>query len=75
MSVPLSAQDLWPLVQKLPHAEQVRLVKLALMAASRDPAADADAYRVTPPGPDELVCADDPLAWEAEGWEKLDTPE
>jgi len=68
----LTAEDLWPLVQKLPHDEQVRLAKLALMAASRGPSADAEAYRTTPPAPDEFATSDDPLAWEAEGWENVD---
>ena len=72
MQTALTAEDLWPLVQKLPHAEQVRLAKLALMAASRGPDADSEAYRAAPPAPDEFSSSDDPLAWEAEGWEKVD---
>ncbi len=74
MSAPLKAEDLWPLVQKLPHDEQVRLAKLALMAASRRPTGDAEAYRIAPPGADEFRSDDDPLAWEAEGWESVDAP-
>ncbi len=31
MATMLTADDLWPLVRKLPHEEQVRLAKLALM--------------------------------------------
>ena len=72
MATPLTAEDLWPLVQKLPHDQQVRLAKLALMAASRDPAGDADAYRTAPPRADEFGSDDDALAWEVEGWENLD---
>jgi hypothetical protein len=68
----LTAEDLWPLVQKLPHDEQVRLAKLTLMAASRGPGTDSEAYRAAPPAPDEFSSDDDPLAWEAEGWEKVD---
>ena len=72
METALTAEDLWPLVQKLPHDEQVRLAKLALMAASREPDADMEAYRAAPPAPDEFATSDDPLAWEAEGWENVD---
>ena len=74
MRAPLKAEDLWPLVQKLPHDEQVRLAKLALMAASREPSADATAYGTAPPRPDEFSSDDEALAWEAEGWENLDAP-
>jgi len=69
-----TAEDLWPLVQKLSHDEQVRLAKLALRAASRGPEADAEAYDTAPPAPDEFSSDDDALAWEAEGWEKVDAP-
>jgi hypothetical protein len=71
---PLRAEDLWPLVQKLPHDEQVRLAKLALMAASREPSGDADAYRTAPPGPEEFSSDDETLAWEAEGCNTFDGP-
>ncbi len=70
----LTADDLWPLVQKLPHDEQVRLAKLALRAAATGPETDAEAYQAAPPAPDEFSSDDDSLAWEAEGWEKADAP-
>jgi len=70
MSEPLTAQDLWPLVEKLPHDEQVRLAKLALQAAARAREAGS-AYAVKPPTPDELGSDDEPLAWDAEGWDEL----
>jgi hypothetical protein len=72
MDTSLKAEDLWPLVQKLPHEEQVRLAKLALRAASREPADDAAAYQVAPPGAGEFDSDDEPLGWEAEGWENVD---
>jgi hypothetical protein len=72
MSEALTAQDLWPLVLKLNHDERAKLVKLALRAAT---AADvAAAYRATPPGPDEFSLADEPMAWEAEGWDEFSAP-
>ena len=69
----ITAQDLWPLVQKLPHDEQVRLAKLALRAAAsvRD---DTGAYLASPPALDEFSSDDDPLAWEGGGWEDFDAP-
>ena len=69
---PLRAEDLWPLVQKLPHEEQVRLAKLALRAASSEPSDDVATYQSMPPRADEFSSDDEALAWEAEGWENLD---
>jgi hypothetical protein len=74
MSQTLTAQDLWPLVQKLPHDEQVRLAKLALRAAARSGSSDTEAYRAAPPSVDEFSSPEEPLAWEAEGWEEFDAP-
>ncbi len=72
MSQTLTAEDLWPLVQKLPHDEQVRLAKLALRAAARSGSGDAEAYRAAPPSVDEFSSQEESLAWEAEGWEAFD---
>ena len=69
----LTAHDLWPLILKLPHDECVRLAKLALRAAAQG-ANDGDAYRVSPPTDDELGSDEEPLAWEAEGWEDFRAP-
>lgn len=66
MSDALTADDLLPLIAKLPHEEQVRLAKMALRAASGD---DAAAYRTSPPAVDEFGAADEALAWDADGWE------
>ena len=73
MDEPLTAHDLWLLVQKLPHDEQVRLARLALRAAAsgRDSRA---VYAAQPPNADEFGTDEDPLAWEAEGWEQLGAP-
>ncbi len=70
MNTPLSAQDLWPLLLKLPHDEQLRLAKLALCAASGGGREDARAYRTAPPTADEFSVADNALAWEGEGWDE-----
>ncbi|MBK6517534.1 MAG: hypothetical protein IPM79_10060 [Polyangiaceae bacterium] len=68
MALPLRADDLWPLVLKLPHDEQVRLAKLALRAASGGD--DARAYVAAPVAPGELDAEEDSLAWDAEGWDE-----
>jgi hypothetical protein len=72
MNPRLTAEDLWPLVQKLPHDEQVRLAKLALRAAAQSGGSDGATYRASPPGRDEFSSEEDPLAWEAEGWDEFD---
>ena len=71
MNPMLTAEDLWPLVQKLPHDEQVRLARLALHAAARSGGSDAETYRAHPPGRDEFSSEEEPLAWEAEGWDEF----
>jgi hypothetical protein len=73
MAQPLTADDLLPLVAKLPHDEQVRLAQLALRAA-RDAARDAAAYQRMPVRPDEFSQNDDGASWEAEGWEAIGAP-
>jgi hypothetical protein len=72
MSTTLTARDLWPLVVKLPHDEQMHLAKLALHAAAQSGGSAAASYRATPPEPGEFSSDEDPLAWEGEGWEELD---
>jgi hypothetical protein len=74
MNPTLTAEDLWPLVLKLPHEEQVRLAKLALREAARSGGSEAEAYRAHPPGRDEFSSEEEPLAWEAEGWDEFNAP-
>lgn len=71
MDNPLTAQDLWPLVKKLPPEEQLRLARLALSAATSG-RTDEQAYRAMPPTAAEFSSEDDPLAWEGGGWEAFD---
>lgn len=73
MAQPLTADDLLPLIAKLPHDEQVRLAQLALRAA-RDGARDAAAYQRMPVRPDEFSQEDEGASWEAEGWETAGAP-
>jgi hypothetical protein len=68
----ITAQDLFPLVLKLSRQERVRLARMAFSSAAQDARTDADAYLAQPIKPDEFgQASDDPLAWDAEGWEDI----
>ena len=72
---PLKAADLLPLIQRLPASEQILLAKLALQAAAAHDGSDGDRYIATAPTTEELgTDDDDPLAWDADGWEEFDAP-
>src|SRR5690606_23531310 len=73
MAQPLTAEDLLPLVEKLPQDEQVRLAHLALRAA-RDSSRDAAVYRSTPVRSDEFSQDEEGAAWDGEGWEAVGAP-
>jgi hypothetical protein len=66
MATQMTADDLLPLVASLPPQERVRLLKLIVSRPASDPAA---AYAATPPAADEFSSEEEPLSWEAEGWE------
>jgi hypothetical protein len=66
---PTTADDLLPLVDDLTPRERVRLLRLM---TSKSNASAAAAYDSAPPGRDEFSADEDPLAWEAEGWEDLE---
>jgi hypothetical protein len=73
MAEPLTADDLLPLVAKLSHDEQVRLVKLVLQVA-HDADRGAAIYQQVPVRPDEFSQDDDGAAWDGEGWETNGAP-
>ena len=73
MAQPLTADDLLPLVAKLPHDEQVRLAQLVLRAA-RDATRDAARYRRIPVRLNEFSQDDEAASWEADGWEASGAP-
>jgi hypothetical protein len=63
----LTADDLMPLVASLPDSERIRLLRW--IASSRG--TDASAYKAVPPTDEEFSGEDEPLAWEADGWEEF----
>lgn len=71
MAKRMTADDILPLVASLTAQERARLLKLMGLPSSSDAAAAA-AYCAAPPGTDEFSADEEPLAWEAEGWEKFD---
>lgn len=67
MAKPLTADEILPLVKHLTFSGRARLVRLIAVS----PEDDAATYRATPPKPDEFSSDDEPLAWDAEGWEDV----
>jgi hypothetical protein len=65
MARALSADDILPLVDSLTTQERVRLQRLI----ARPQGGDAAVYRTIPPSRDEFSADDEPLAWDADGWE------
>jgi hypothetical protein len=68
MPRPLSAEDVFPLVDCLSPHERLRLLRLT---SSRPAAEDREIYRAIPPRDEEFSTDQDPLAWDAEGWEGI----
>ncbi len=67
MSKLLTADDILPLVACLTPEERVRLLRLVASTAG----ADAVIYASVPPAPGEFSQDEEPLAWDAEGWEHV----
>jgi hypothetical protein len=67
---PPTARELWPLIQRLPREERLRLAKLALRSAAEEGSAEA-AYAEAPVGTDEFSSDEESLAWDADGWEEF----
>lgn len=73
MHDPLRAEDLLPLIAKLPREQRLRLAKLALNALSA--AEDAEAYVAHPEAAGEFADEGDDLAgWDGEGWDEFAPP-
>ncbi len=67
MARALTADDILPLVASLTPQERVRLLRLITLPQE----AAASVYRSVPPSRDEFSADDEPLAWDAEGWENM----
>jgi hypothetical protein len=67
MAKPLTADDILPLVASLPPQERVRLLRLIALSQG----SDATVYQSVPPSEHEFSVENDPLAWDAEGWEQF----
>jgi 3-deoxy-D-arabino-heptulosonate 7-phosphate (DAHP) synthase class II len=65
MARALTADDIVPLVESLTPQERVRLLRLIAMPQG----GDESVYRSVPPLRDEFSADDEPLAWDADGWE------
>jgi hypothetical protein len=67
MAKTLTADDILPLVASLTPKERVRLLRLIALSQGTD----APIYRFVPPSRDEFSVDEEPLAWDAEGWEDV----
>jgi len=67
MAKALSADDILPLVASLTPKERVRLLRLIALPQG----ADAPVYLAVPPSRDEFSADEEPLAWDADGWEQM----
>jgi hypothetical protein len=69
MAKHVTADDILPLIACLTPGERVRLIRLISEGSAPG---DAAMYAAAPPAPDEFSDVEDPLAWDAEGWEGFD---
>ncbi len=68
MAKRMSADDILPLVATLAPQERARLFRLMAGQPSDD---DSSLYDATPPRHSEFSNNNEPLAWEADGWEDI----
>ena len=68
MGKALTADDILPLVASLTPRERARLLRLIAFPQG----ADAAVYGSVPPSCEEFSADEEPLAWDAEGWEDLE---
>lgn len=68
MAKTLTADDILPLVASLTPQERVRLLRLIALPRGGEAARD---YQSVPPSREEFSADEEPLAWEADGWEDV----
>ncbi len=56
-----------PLVASLPDSERIKLLRRIALPRGND----VSAYMVAPPTRDEFSGDDEPIAWDAEGWDEF----
>jgi hypothetical protein len=67
MARALTADDVLPLVALLTPHERARLQRLIALPQGTD----GYVYQSVPPSRNEFSADDEPLAWDAEGWEDI----
>jgi len=67
MGTSLTADDILPLVASLTPEERVRLLRLIALPHG----VGASVYRSVPPSRAEFSADEEPLAWDADGWEDV----
>lgn len=65
----VTADDILPLVVSLTPQERIRLFRLIAEDSTIN---DSETYRSAPPQQEEFGADEEPLAWEADGWEEFD---
>lgn len=68
MNRTLTADDVLPLIAALSPEERTRLLRLVI---ARETASAEEIYRRAPPRSEEFSTDENPLAWEAEGWDSI----
>jgi hypothetical protein len=67
----LTADDIMPLVASLPDSERIKLLRRIASPRGND----VSAYLAAPPTRDEFSGDDEPIAWDAEGWDEFHSPQ
>ena len=67
MRGPTTVEEIVPLVEALSPLERARLLRLIITTRN----IDSSVYEAIPPSPEEFSAAEDPLAWDSEGWESV----
>jgi hypothetical protein len=63
----LTADDMIPLVASLSDSERIKLLRWIVSPHL----GDASAFKLAPPTRDEFSGDDEPMAWEADGWDEF----
>jgi hypothetical protein len=63
----LTADDIMPLVASLTDSERIKLLRRIASPRGND----VSAYIMVPPTRDEFSADDEPIAWEADGWDEF----